>query len=62
MYKLAWVQVTVGEKQFQVEAGISDTLSTSVLLGTDTLETVGMLQESHYSLAARGKLGEALTL
>ena len=62
MYKLAWVQVAVGEKQFQVEAGTSDTLTTSVLLGRDALEMVGMLQESHYIVAARGQLGEAPTL
>jgi len=33
-----------------------------VLLGTDALEMVGMLQESHYTVAARGQLGEAPTL
>ena len=34
-YQLAWVQVTVRERQFLVEAGVSDTLPTSVMLGTD---------------------------
>lgn len=61
-YKLAQVQVTVGEKQFQVEAGVSDTLPTSVLLGTDVPEMVGMLQDSHYTGAAGGQLGEALAV
>ena len=59
-YQLPQVQVAVGEKQFLVEAGVSDILPTSVLLGTDVPEMVGMLRESRPTVRARKKLGKPL--
>ena len=45
-YPLAEVHIEVGGRQFTVEAGASDSLPTSVLLGTDVLEMGLLLQEN----------------
>jgi hypothetical protein len=45
-YTVAEVEMTVGGRQICVEAGASDTLLTSVLLGVDVPEMQGLLRES----------------
>ena len=44
-YPLAEVEITVGGRQIRVEAGASDTLPTSVLLGVDVPEMQNLLRE-----------------
>ena len=45
-YPLARVQMQIGDKTFTVEAGVSETLPTSVLLGTDVPGMTELLQET----------------
>ena len=45
-YPLAKVKIMMGKKKMIVEAGVSDTLPTSELLGTDVPDVVELLQES----------------
>ena len=45
-YPLVEIHIEVGGRQFTVEAGASDSLPTSVLLGTDVLEMGLLLQEN----------------
>ena len=44
-YPLAEMEITVGGRQIRVEAGASDTLPTSVLLGVDVPEIQNLLRE-----------------
>ena len=54
-YPVAEVEITVGDRVMQVEAGVSCTLTVSVLLGTDVPQLFGMLPNTGIEESGAGE-------